>query len=93
MGVAPSLSSAPAPTTGNSRLGRDSSRLVSVRLLDVPQCCHLSSQATASRGEKSHLFLRSGERRLHYTGSTKVLMVRSYGHTAGFDETGNLRIY
>ena len=53
----------------------------------------LSCQATASKGEESHFFLRSGVRRLHYTGSTKVLMVRSYGHTAGFDQAGNLRIF
>ena len=65
----------------------------SVRLLDISHSSHLSCQVTASRGEESHLFLKSGEKRLHYTGSTKVLMVRSFAHTAGFDEAGHLRIY
>ena len=51
------------------------------------------SQVTASRGEEAHFFVKSGERRIHYTGATKVMMVRSYGHSAGFDEAGNLRIY
>ena len=62
-------------------------------LLAVSQSSLFSCQATASRGEQSHMFLRSGEKRLHYTGSTKVLMVRSFGQSAGFDEAGNLRIY
>ena len=53
----------------------------------------LSCQATASKGDESHFFLRSEVRRVHYTGSTKVLMVRSYGHTAGFDQAGDPRIY
>ena len=53
----------------------------------------LSRQATASKGEESHFFMRSEVKKLHYSGSTKVLMVRSYGHTAGFDQAGNLRIY
>ena len=51
------------------------------------------SQVTASRGEEAHFFLKSEERRIHYTGVTKVMMVRSYGHSAGFDEAGSLRIY
>ena len=50
-------------------------------------------QATASRGEESHFFLKAEDRRIHYTGSTKVFTVRSHKHTAGFDEEGNLRIF
>ena len=81
-----------SPNNGKLKVGTGFIQ-VSLSQSHVPHCSHLSCQATASRGGQSHLFLRSGERRLHYTGSTKVMMVRSYGHTAGFDETGNLRIY
>lgn len=50
-------------------------------------------QMTASLGEESHLFLRSGDRRLHYCGQTTVFTVRYAGHSAGFDEAGMLRIF
>jgi len=50
-------------------------------------------QMTASMGKESHLFLRSGDRRLHYNGETMVFAVRNAGHSAGFDERGSLRIY
>eukprot|EP00092_Neocalanus_flemingeri_P035194 GFUD01038298.1.p1 GENE.GFUD01038298.1~~GFUD01038298.1.p1 ORF type:complete len:385 (-),score=90.89 GFUD01038298.1:233-1387(-) len=49
-------------------------------------------QMTASLGDESHMFLRSGDRRLHYSGQTKVFTVRNAGHSAGFDEEGELRI-
>jgi len=50
-------------------------------------------QMTASLGMESHLFLRSKDRRLHYSGETKVFTVRNAGHSAGFDEEGSLRIF
>ena len=50
-------------------------------------------QLTASLGQESHLFLRSGDRRLHYSGQSAVFTVRNAGHSAGFDEAGMLRIY
>eukprot|EP00092_Neocalanus_flemingeri_P018874 GFUD01020439.1.p1 GENE.GFUD01020439.1~~GFUD01020439.1.p1 ORF type:complete len:402 (-),score=104.32 GFUD01020439.1:270-1475(-) len=50
-------------------------------------------QLTASLGDESHMFLRSGDRRLHYSGQTKVFTVRNAGHSAGFDEEGELRIF
>jgi len=48
---------------------------------------------TASLGDESHMFLRSGDRRLHYSGHSKVFTVRNAGHSAGFDEEGSLRIF
>ena len=48
---------------------------------------------TASMGEESHLFLRAGDRRLHYSGQSTVFTARNAGHSAGFDETGALRIF
>ena len=50
-------------------------------------------QTTDSLGEESHVFLRSGDRRLHYSGRSTVFTVRQSGHSAGFDETGSLRIF
>ena len=50
-------------------------------------------QVTASLGQGSHMFLRSGDRRLHYCGQSAVFTVRNAGHSAGFDETGVLRIF
>ena len=48
---------------------------------------------TASLGEDSHLFLRAGDRRLHYNGQSTVFTARNAGHSAGFDEAGMLRIF
>ena len=50
-------------------------------------------QVTASLGDESHMFLRSKDRRLHYNGTNSVFMVRNAGHSAGFDEEGELRIF
>jgi len=50
-------------------------------------------QVTASLGTESHMFLRSLNRRLHYSGQSKVFTVRNAGHSAGFDEEGSLRIF
>jgi len=46
---------------------------------------------TASMGEEAHVFVKSNERRIHYNGAAFV--VRNAGHSAGFDETGLLRIW
>lgn len=46
---------------------------------------------TASEGNESHLFVKSKDRRIHH--SSKAFTVRNAGHSAGFDETGSLRIY
>lgn len=46
---------------------------------------------TASEGPESHLFVKSKDRRIHH--SEKAFTVRNAGHSAGFDETGSLRIY
>ncbi|GLV41667.1 wurstfest [Carabus blaptoides fortunei] len=45
---------------------------------------------TGSSGEAGHLFVRRGERRMHYSGNTFI--VRNAGHSAGFDDN-ELKIY
>jgi hypothetical protein len=45
----------------------------------------------ASMGEESHLFVKSNDRRIHYNG--KAFVVRNAGHSAGFDDDGQLRIW
>ncbi|CAG9770169.1 unnamed protein product [Ceutorhynchus assimilis] len=46
---------------------------------------------TGSLGQTRHLFVRRGERRMHYDGSTFI--VRNAGHSAGFDEKHQLKVY
>ncbi|CAD7078019.1 unnamed protein product [Hermetia illucens] len=46
---------------------------------------------TASLGKTSHLFVRRGERRMHFDGASFV--VRNAGHSAGFDENNLLNVY
>lgn len=46
---------------------------------------------TASLGKTSHLFVRRGERRMHFDGSSFV--VRNAGHSAGFDKNNLLNVY
>lgn len=46
---------------------------------------------TASMGSTSHLFVRRGERRMHYDGSSFI--VRNAGHSAGFDEKTQLKVF
>ncbi|BES92068.1 Hypothetical protein NTJ_04876 [Nesidiocoris tenuis] len=46
---------------------------------------------TASMGSTSHLFVRRGERRMHYDGSSFI--VRNAGHSAGFDEKNQLKVF
>ena len=36
-------------------------------------------RATASLGEEGHVFLRSGDRRIHYSSSSTVLTIRQAG--------------
>jgi hypothetical protein len=57
------------------------------------RCDSRFMQTTASLGEESHMFIRSMDRRLHYSGQSKVFTVRNAGHSAGFDEEGSLRIF
>ncbi|GLV43008.1 wurstfest [Carabus blaptoides fortunei] len=45
---------------------------------------------TGSSGEAGHLFVRRGERRMHYSGTTFI--VRNAGHSAGFEDN-ELKIY
>lgn len=46
---------------------------------------------TGSMGQTRHLFVRRGERRMHYDGATFI--VRNAGHSAGFDEKHQLKVY
>ncbi|XP_012273853.1 uncharacterized protein LOC105696186, partial [Orussus abietinus] len=46
---------------------------------------------TASLGQTSHLFVRRGERRMHYDGTSFI--VRNAGHSAGFDDDNQLKVY
>ncbi|XP_031617044.1 uncharacterized protein LOC116336946 [Contarinia nasturtii] len=47
--------------------------------------------ATASMGKSPHLFLRQGDRRLHFDGT--VFCVRNGGYSAGFDERNQVTIF
>ncbi|XP_019877717.1 uncharacterized protein LOC109605575 isoform X2 [Aethina tumida] len=46
---------------------------------------------TGSLGQTRHLFVRRGERRMHYDGLTFI--VRNAGHSAGFDDKHQLKVY
>ncbi len=46
---------------------------------------------TASVGPEAHIFVKSGERRLHHNGD--IFVVRNAGHSAGFDERGDVKIW
>nr|CAD7575302.1 unnamed protein product [Timema californicum] len=46
---------------------------------------------TASLGQTSHLFVRRGERRMHFDCTSFI--VRNAGHSAGFDEKNQLKVY
>ncbi|XP_034950108.1 uncharacterized protein fest [Chelonus insularis] len=48
-------------------------------------------RCTASLGQTSHLFVRRGERRMHYDGTSFI--VRNAGHSAGFDDNNQLKVY
>ncbi|XP_055299731.1 uncharacterized protein LOC129567135 isoform X2 [Sitodiplosis mosellana] len=47
--------------------------------------------ATASMGKSPHLFLRQGDRRIHFDGA--VFCVRNGGYSAGFDEKNQVTIF
>ena len=47
--------------------------------------------ATASVGNEPHIFVRSRDRRLHYNG--EAFIVRNAGHSAGFDEANQFRLW
>uniref|UniRef100_A0A1B6E0L1 Uncharacterized protein n=1 Tax=Clastoptera arizonana TaxID=38151 RepID=A0A1B6E0L1_9HEMI len=47
--------------------------------------------ATASSGHTSHLFVRRGERRMHFDGL--LFIVRNAGHSSGFDERNMLKVF
>ncbi|XP_014205097.1 uncharacterized protein LOC106636997 [Copidosoma floridanum] len=46
---------------------------------------------TASLGQTPHLFVRRGERRMHYDGTSFI--VRNAGHSAGFDDNNQLKVF
>jgi len=49
--------------------------------------------ATASRGDEEHVFIRSGSRRIHYSGVDTAFTIRQGAKAGGFDSNGVLRIY
>lgn len=46
---------------------------------------------SASLGNAAHLFLRQGERRIHFDGN--IFCVRNVGHSAGLDEQNKVSIF
>ncbi|XP_060533694.1 uncharacterized protein LOC132706392 [Cylas formicarius] len=78
---------------GLVRVGRNSNKF-SLRTSPTNGSASISSpymHCTGSLGETKHLFVRRGERRMHYDGSTFI--VRNAGHSAGFDEKHQLKVY
>ncbi|XP_050096335.1 uncharacterized protein LOC126578106 [Anopheles aquasalis] len=65
-----------------------------IRTSPLNGCATLTTpllHCTASLGSTSHLFVRREERRMHFDGATFI--VRNAGHSAGFDEHNQLRVY
>ncbi|KAF7286286.1 wurstfest [Rhynchophorus ferrugineus] len=78
---------------GLVRVGRNSNKF-SLRTSPTNGSASISSpymHCTGSMGQTRHLFVRRGERRMHYDGSTFI--VRNAGHSAGFDEKHQLKVY
>ncbi|KAJ8985185.1 hypothetical protein NQ317_018214 [Molorchus minor] len=78
---------------GLVRVGRNSNKY-SLRTSPTNGSASVSSpymHCTGSMGQTRHLFVRRGERRMHYDGSTFI--VRNAGHSAGFDEKHQLKVY
>ncbi|XP_057664781.1 uncharacterized protein LOC130899065 isoform X1 [Diorhabda carinulata] len=78
---------------GLVRVGRNSNKF-SLRTSPTNGSASVSSpymHCTGSMGQTRHLFVRRGERRMHYDGSTFI--VRNAGHSAGFDEKHQLKVY
>ncbi|KAK9874376.1 hypothetical protein WA026_002723 [Henosepilachna vigintioctopunctata] len=78
---------------GLVRVGRNSNKF-SLRTSPTNGSASVSSpymHCTGSLGLTRHLFVRRGERRMHYDGATFI--VRNAGHSAGFDEKQQLKVY
>lgn len=78
---------------GLVRVGRNSNKF-SLRTSPTNGSASISTpymHCTGSMGQTRHLFVRRGERRMHYDGSTFI--VRNAGHSAGFDEKHQLKVY
>ncbi|CAH1953486.1 unnamed protein product [Acanthoscelides obtectus] len=78
---------------GLVRVGRNSNKY-SLRTSPTNGSASVSTpymHCTGSMGQTRHLFVRRGERRMHYDGSTFI--VRNAGHSAGFDEKHQLKVY
>ncbi|CAH0548540.1 unnamed protein product [Brassicogethes aeneus] len=78
---------------GLVRVGRNSNKF-SLRTSPTNGSASVSSpymHCTGSMGQTRHLFVRRGERRMHYDGSTFI--VRNAGHSAGFDDKHQLKVY
>lgn len=78
---------------GLVRVGRNSNKF-SLRTSPTNGSASISSpymHCTGSMGQTRHLFVRRGERRMHYDGATFI--VRNAGHSAGFDDKQQLKVY
>ncbi|XP_050311542.1 uncharacterized protein LOC126747090 [Anthonomus grandis grandis] len=78
---------------GLVRVGRNSNKF-SLRTSPTNGSASISSpyiHCTGSMGQTRHLFVRRGERRMHYDGTTFI--VRNAGHSAGFNEKHELKVY
>ncbi|XP_044735291.1 uncharacterized protein LOC123297613 isoform X2 [Chrysoperla carnea] len=78
---------------GLVRIGRNSNKF-SLRTSPANGSASVSSpyvHCTGSLGQTSHLFVRRGERRMHYDGASFI--VRNAGHSAGFDDKHQLKVY
>ncbi|XP_066144441.1 uncharacterized protein fest [Euwallacea fornicatus] len=78
---------------GLVRVGRNNNKF-SLRTSPSNGSASISSpyyHCTGSMGQTRHLFVRRGERRMHYDGSSFIL--RNAGHSAGFDEKHQLKVY
>ncbi|XP_022902731.1 uncharacterized protein [Onthophagus taurus] len=78
---------------GLVRVGRNSNKF-SLRTSPSNGSASVSSpflHCTGSMGQTRHLFVRRGERRMHYDGASFI--VRNAGHSAGFDDKHQLKVY
>lgn len=78
---------------GLVRVGRSSNKF-SLRTSPSNGSASVSSpflHCTGSMGQTRHLFVRRGERRMHYDGASFI--VRNAGHSAGFDDKHQLKVY
>jgi len=80
-------------TDGLVRVGRNSNKF-SLHTSPSNGSARISSpflHCTGSMGQTRHLFVRRGERRMHYDGASFI--VRNAGHSAGFDDKHQLKVY